>query len=90
MEAARLPASRASAASRGRQFLSRYGLYFVLAALPVIFGIQDLTEDGNLVRLGQNVVAGINCGLKRPKQTLHAAIYDDHVIFLCVDVVSRA
>jgi branched-chain amino acid transport system permease protein len=62
MEAARVPAARVTAASRGRELVSRYGLFAVLAALPVIFGIHDLSHDGNLIRLGQNLVAGISNG----------------------------
>jgi branched-chain amino acid transport system permease protein len=62
MEAASLPARRTTATSRARELLSRYGLFVVLLALPVYYGIQDLSNDGNLVRLGQNLVAGISNG----------------------------
>jgi branched-chain amino acid transport system permease protein len=62
MEAARLPAARTSPAGRLREFASRYGLYVVLAALPVYYGIQDLSKDGNVIRLGQNLVAGVSNG----------------------------
>jgi branched-chain amino acid transport system permease protein len=45
-----------------RAFLGRWGLIIVLAAMPVYYGIQDLIEDGNLVRLGNNLVAGVSNG----------------------------
>ncbi len=64
MEAASIPApapgSRPLAAVRG--FLQRFGLIIVLLILPVWFGIQDLSEDGNLVRLGNNLMAGLSNG----------------------------
>jgi branched-chain amino acid transport system permease protein len=62
MEAASLPAARPVAADRVRAFLSRFGLILLLLALPVIFGIHDLTADGSLTRLGENLVAGISNG----------------------------
>jgi branched-chain amino acid transport system permease protein len=62
MEAASLPAGRTAAASRVREVASRYGLFAVLAILPVVFGLHDLSHDGNLIRLGQNLVAGISNG----------------------------
>jgi branched-chain amino acid transport system permease protein len=45
-----------------RNFASKYGLIILLAALPVYYGIQDLSDDGNLVRLGDNVVDGLSNG----------------------------
>jgi branched-chain amino acid transport system permease protein len=42
--------------------LSRYGLIAVLLALPVVYGIQDLSQDGNLTRLGNNLVDGVSNG----------------------------
>src|SRR5690349_21593093 len=62
MEAARLPTTRTAPTARLRQLASRYGLYVVLLALPVYYGIQDLADDGNLIRLGQNFVAGLSNG----------------------------
>jgi branched-chain amino acid transport system permease protein len=62
MEAASLPAARPAAADRARAFFSRFGLILLLLALPVIFAIQDLSDDGNLTRLGDNLVAGISNG----------------------------
>jgi branched-chain amino acid transport system permease protein len=45
-----------------RAFISKYGLIVLLAALPVYFGIKDLADDGNLVRLGDNLVDGLSNG----------------------------
>ena len=45
-----------------RAFLGRWGLIIVLAAMPVYYGIQDLVNDGNLTRLGNNLVAGLSNG----------------------------
>ena len=45
-----------------RTFLGKWGLIIILLAMPVVYGIQDLTQDGNLVRLGNNIVAGLSNG----------------------------
>ena len=45
-----------------RAFLGKWGLIIVLLAMPVFYGIQDIADDGNLVRLGNNVVAGLSNG----------------------------
>jgi branched-chain amino acid transport system permease protein len=45
-----------------RLFLAKYGLILVLLILPVVYGIQDLSRDGNLTRLGNNLVAGLSNG----------------------------
>jgi branched-chain amino acid transport system permease protein len=45
-----------------RGFLSSYGLIIVLLILPVAYGISDLTQDGNLTRLGNNLMAGLSNG----------------------------
>jgi branched-chain amino acid transport system permease protein len=45
-----------------RTFLGKWGLIIVLLAMPVYYGIQDLGNDGNLTRLGNNLVAGISNG----------------------------
>ena len=45
-----------------REFISSYGLIVVLLALPVYYGIQDLSDDGNLTRLGNNLVDGLSNG----------------------------
>jgi branched-chain amino acid transport system permease protein len=61
MEAASIPAT-APLAPRVRSWVSNYGLIIVLLALPAVFLIQDLVHDGNAVRTGQNIVAGISNG----------------------------
>jgi branched-chain amino acid transport system permease protein len=48
------------AAARG--FLAQYGLIIVLLVLPVVYGIQDLQQDGDLSRLGNNLVDGLSNG----------------------------
>ncbi len=45
-----------------REFISRYGLIAILLVLPVVYGIQDLQDDGNLTRLGNNLVEGVSNG----------------------------
>jgi branched-chain amino acid transport system permease protein len=62
MEAASIPANKPVATQRLQKFISTYGLIAVLLALPVVYGFQDLRDDGNLVRLGENLTAGISNG----------------------------
>jgi branched-chain amino acid transport system permease protein len=45
-----------------RDFISSYGLIAILLVLPVVYGIQDLQDDGNLTRLGNNLVEGLSNG----------------------------
>src|SRR5881398_4169281 len=45
-----------------RTFLGKYGLIIVLLVMPVVYGIQDISNDGNLVGLGNNLVAGLSNG----------------------------
>jgi branched-chain amino acid transport system permease protein len=45
-----------------REFISRYGLIAILLVLPVVYGVQDLSDDGNLTRLGNNLVEGVSNG----------------------------
>jgi branched-chain amino acid transport system permease protein len=45
-----------------RDFLSKYGLILVLLVLPVVYGIQDLQRDGDLSRLGNNLLDGLSNG----------------------------
>src|SRR4051795_5696429 len=61
MEAASIPAGT-PASQRIKQMIGTYGLIAVLLILPVIFAIQDLSDQGNLVRLGENLVAGLSNG----------------------------
>ena len=53
---------RASGADAVRSWFSKYGLIILLAALPVYYGIRDLSDDGNLVRLGDHLVDGLSNG----------------------------
>src|SRR4051812_32367433 len=53
---------RASGAEKVRALFSKYGLILLLLALPVFYGIRDLSDDGNLVRLGDNLVDGLSNG----------------------------
>jgi len=62
MEAASLPAARPSLALRVREAVGRYGLIALLLALPVAFAINDLSTEGNLTRLGNNLVDGLSNG----------------------------
>src|SRR5215213_11105364 len=62
MTAASLPASSPKAIRAIRAFLSRYGLIIALVALPLYYAITDLTQDGNLTRIGENLVDGLSNG----------------------------
>jgi branched-chain amino acid transport system permease protein len=44
------------------EFVSKYGLITVLLALPVVFAIDDLATQGNLTRIGNNLVDGLSNG----------------------------
>ena len=44
------------------ELLSKYGLFAVLLALPVFYGIKDLSEEGDLSRLATNVFQGLSNG----------------------------
>jgi branched-chain amino acid transport system permease protein len=63
MESASIPARPSR--PRGeivREFISRWGLIAILLALPVLYGIQDLQDDGNLTRLATNMKDGLSNG----------------------------
>jgi branched-chain amino acid transport system permease protein len=63
MEAASIAAEPPSSLGTSiKTFLGKWGLIIVLLAMPVFYGIQDLANDGNLVRLGNNLVAGLSNG----------------------------
>src|SRR5215208_3656839 len=62
MEAATVPAAPAVRGDRLRNFIGTYGLIAVLLALPVYFAIYDLVNDGDLTRIGNNLVDGISNG----------------------------
>jgi len=62
MEAASLPAGPAVRGARLKSIVGTYGLIAVLLALPVYFAVFDLVNDGNLTRIGNNLVDGISNG----------------------------
>jgi branched-chain amino acid transport system permease protein len=62
MEAATVPARPAVKGDRLRAFVSTYGLIVVLVAMPAYFAVYDLSNDGSLTRLGNNLVDGISNG----------------------------
>ncbi|MEA2443521.1 MAG: branched-chain amino acid transport system permease protein [Thermoleophilales bacterium] len=63
MEAASISAKPSRGAGDvARELLSKYGLIVVLAVLPVYYGISDLLNDGNVTRLGDNLLAGLSNG----------------------------
>ena len=45
-----------------RELISTWGLWALLAALPVIYGIKDLSDGEGLSRLGQNILEGLSNG----------------------------
>src|SRR3954454_3623468 len=61
MEAASIPATT-PLGPRLRSIISNYGLIAVLLALPVYYLIHDLGTDGDVTRLGANLLAGISNG----------------------------
>jgi len=62
MAAASLPAAQPPALRAVRNFLTQYGLIAVLLIMPVAFGIHDLRTEGDLSRLGNNLVDGLSNG----------------------------
>ena len=64
MEAATATSARPSRRARGetREQVAKYVLIALLLALPVYFGIQDLTDEGNLSRLANNIKDGLSNG----------------------------
>jgi branched-chain amino acid transport system permease protein len=61
MEAASIPAGP-PVSQRIRALIGTYGLIVVLLILPVAFAIDDLSTEGNLTRLGENLVSGLSNG----------------------------
>jgi len=59
-EAASLP--RKTTLDAVRRFFQQYGLIALLLVLPVVYGIQDIRDDGSLARLGNNLVDGLSNG----------------------------
>jgi branched-chain amino acid transport system permease protein len=62
MNAPSVPLTERSAVVAVRAFLGRYGLILVLLVLPVVYGIQDLSDEGDLSRLGNNLMDGLSNG----------------------------
>ena len=62
MEAASIPVQQRSRGDRARALVSTYGLIAVLLILPVVFAIDDLSKEGDLSRLGNNLVDGLSNG----------------------------
>jgi branched-chain amino acid transport system permease protein len=62
MEAASVPAPRPTSQDALRSFFGRFGLIIVLLILPVVFAIDDLRDEGDLSRLGNNIVDGLSNG----------------------------
>jgi branched-chain amino acid transport system permease protein len=60
-EAARLPV-KTNTWDRVRGYIGEYGLIALLLAMPVVYGIQDISQDGSLARLGNNIVDGLSNG----------------------------
>jgi branched-chain amino acid transport system permease protein len=65
LEAAGIPAGQALKPRRSEvvsEFISKYGLIAILIAFPAYYGIQDLIDDGNLSRIGNNLADGLSNG----------------------------
>ncbi|HEV2058452.1 MAG TPA: hypothetical protein VGR11_03780, partial [Solirubrobacteraceae bacterium] len=62
MAAAGLPATAPAPIRFARRFLTQYGLIAVLLIMPVAFGIHDLRTEGDLSRLGNNLLDGLSNG----------------------------
>jgi branched-chain amino acid transport system permease protein len=66
MEAGTSAARRTPIPRRARElarvWIDRYGLIVVLLILPVVYGVQDLQDDGNLSRLASNLKDGLSNG----------------------------
>jgi branched-chain amino acid transport system permease protein len=60
--AGRAPPARQRFLQATRVFVDRYGLIIVLLILPVVYGIQDLQEDGDLSKLANNLKDGLSNG----------------------------
>ena len=62
MAAASIPGSTPAPVRAVRAFLGKYGLIGVLLIMPVAFGIHDLQTEGDLSRLGNNLLDGLSNG----------------------------
>ena len=45
-----------------RENISKYGLIFLLVLLPAYYGVKDLTDEGDLSRLANNMKDGLSNG----------------------------
>jgi branched-chain amino acid transport system permease protein len=62
MAAASVPGTPAAPLRAFGAFMSKYGLIILLLIMPVAFGIHDLRTEGDLSRLGNNLLDGISNG----------------------------
>ena len=63
MESASIPVRPTrSRAEVVREYISRFGLIVLLLILPVVYGIQDLQDDGDLGHLATNIKDGLSNG----------------------------
>jgi branched-chain amino acid transport system permease protein len=62
LEAATIPTPRPTLGTVLREMASKYGLIAVLAAMPVYYGISDLSKGESLARLGTNLFEGLSNG----------------------------
>ncbi len=63
MESASIPARPQRPRGEAvREFISKFGLVALLLALPLLYGIQDLQDDGDLGRLATNLKDGLSNG----------------------------
>jgi branched-chain amino acid transport system permease protein len=62
MESSNVTSPAARPRSSARDLIGRYGLIVLLLLLPVVYAINDLNQDGNLVRIGDNLVDGLSNG----------------------------
>jgi branched-chain amino acid transport system permease protein len=60
--ATRGASARARVLERLRVLVDRYGLIVVLLILPVVYGISDLQDEGDLSRLANNLKDGLSNG----------------------------
>jgi branched-chain amino acid transport system permease protein len=56
------PSTGARIKAGARNFLEAYGLIILLLAMPVGFGLQDLSDDGSVSHLARNLKDGLSNG----------------------------
>jgi branched-chain amino acid transport system permease protein len=57
-----VPAITPRRGDRLREFVSKWGLWAVLLAMPLFYGLQDLAQGEGLSQLGQNMLEGLSNG----------------------------